>query len=221
METTTKTLPNTDRTVTKQVIQSIVDGLLISLPIIVIFVLIYLIFDLIKKFLSPIIDVITPLFNIPEFMSTIISMIVLVGIFFVIGEAVRKRKGRRWVKSFERNYLKGIPLYSSISEIIKHFTGLETMPFQQVVLVDPYNTGVMLTGFVTEKISDAMYTIFVPTAPNPTNGNIYHVPVNRLKFLNVSTEQAMRTVVGVGSGSSVLFAHGKGLAGDPKLIPEV
>jgi uncharacterized membrane protein len=137
--------------------------------------------------------------------STILAIIILLILFFAIGVSVRKSHGKELVRRFEKNYLDGIPLYSSISKIIKHFTGLESMPFRQVVLVDPYNTGTMLTGFITEKVSETMYTVFVPTAPNPTNGNIYHVPFDRLKFLNVPAEEAMRTIVGVGSGSSVLF----------------
>jgi uncharacterized membrane protein len=92
------------------------------------------------------------------------------------------------------------------------------MPFSQVVLVDPYGTGTMLTGFVTEQVSETMYTIFVPTAPNPTNGNIYHVPFERLKFLNVSAEEAMKTVVSVGSGSSVLFYD---TSYEEKVLPKI
>jgi uncharacterized membrane protein len=171
----------------------------------VLFILVSLIFQLLTKFLSPLIAVITPLFNIPQFFSTIFAMVLLILMFFAIGVVVRRSHGKELIRKVEENYLNGIPLYSSISSIVKHFTGLESMPFSQVVLVDPYGTGTMLTGFVTEQVSETMYTIFVPTAPNPTNGNIYHVPFERLKFLNVSAEEAMKTVVSVGSGSSVLF----------------
>lgn len=80
------------------------------------------------------------------------------------------------------------------------------MPFRQVVLVDAYNTGVLLTGFVTETAAEGIYTVFVPTAPNPMNGNIYHVPVSQLRFLDIEPEKAMRSIVGMGTGSSILFA---------------
>ena len=79
------------------------------------------------------------------------------------------------------------------------------MPFSQVVLVDAYNTGVLLTGFVTETVSGDIYTVFVPTAPNPMNGNIYHVPASQLRFLDIEPEKAMRSIVGMGTGSSELF----------------
>lgn len=79
------------------------------------------------------------------------------------------------------------------------------MPFSQVVLVDAYNTGVLLTGFITETVSKEIYTVFVPTAPNPMNGNIYHVPASQLRFLDIEPEKAMRSIVGMGTGSTVLF----------------
>ena len=80
------------------------------------------------------------------------------------------------------------------------------MPFKQVVLVDPFDSGVLMTGFVAEEIENGLFTVFVPTAPNPTNGNVYHVPASRLKFLDIKAEKAISTVVGMGTGSSCLFS---------------
>jgi uncharacterized membrane protein len=48
-----------------------------------------------------------------------------------------------------------------------------------------------MTGFVTDQVGTDIYTIFIPTAPNPTNGNIYHVPKESLTFLSVDTQVAM------------------------------
>jgi uncharacterized membrane protein len=62
-----------------------------------------------------------------------------------------------------------------------------------------------MTGFVTEEVGNDLYTVFVPTAPNPTNGFVFHIPASRLQFVEVKTESAMRTVVGMGTGSSCLF----------------
>ncbi len=119
---------------------------------------------------------------------------------------MRNAQGQKSFKSFEDKYLLQIPLYSTLRETIAQFSGLKKMPFSQVVLVDAYNTGVLLTGFVTETVTKGIYTVFVPTAPNPMNGNIYHVPASQLKFLDIEPEKAMRSIVGMGTGSSALFA---------------
>jgi uncharacterized membrane protein len=136
-------------------------------------------------------------------------MLILAVFIFVVGLVLRNRIGKMYFRSFENTYLSQIPLYNTIKEMVGQFSGLKEMPFKRVVLIDPYNTGVLLTGFVTEDVSDSVYTVFVPTAPNPANGNIYHVPAEKLKFIEVEPERAMRTIVGMGTGSSCLFKDSK------------
>ncbi len=63
-----------------------------------------------------------------------------------------------------------------------------------------------MTGFVAEQLSPNMYSIFVPTGPNPTNGFIFHVPEEKIQFVDAKPEDAMRTIIGVGTGSSILFS---------------
>ncbi len=113
--------------------------------------------------------------------------------------------GQEYFAIFEGEYLRNVPLYGTLKELVQQFSGLKKVPFSQVVLIDPFDSGVLMTGFITEKVSDDIYTIFVPTAPNPTNGNIYHVPKSRLKLISTPAEAAMRTVVGMGTGSTCLF----------------
>ena len=138
--------------------------------------------------------------------TNILALLILIALIFIIGLILRNRRSKRMFKIFEYKYLLHIPLYSTLQEAIAQFSGLKKMPFRQVVLVDAYNTGVLLTGFVTETAAVGIYTVFVPTAPNPMNGNIYHVPVSQIRFLDVEPEKAMRSIVGMGTGSSILFA---------------
>ena len=80
------------------------------------------------------------------------------------------------------------------------------MPFSQVVLVKVFNSETLMTGFITEEMDDELFTVFVPTGPNPTNGFIFHVKRNQLVFVDTKPEDAMRTVIGVGTGSHILFS---------------
>src|SRR5690606_9729161 len=121
---------------------------------------------------------------------------------FLIGLLVRNRVGKVYFKRFEKKYLTKLPLYNLIHQTVYQFVGLKKLPFSEVVLLDPFRSGTMMTGFVTDQVNDELYTIFVPTAPNPTNGNIYHVPKELLTFLSVSTQDAMRTVMGMGTGTA-------------------
>ena len=180
-------------------------GLIVSLPVIIILFLISLFFKLIVTVLSPISKILDPASEYPHWTIHLLSFFVLIAFFYLIGKTISGKLTKYYLQKFEKAYLKRIPLYSTIKELVKQFSGFKKMPFKRVVLVDPYNSGVLMTGFVTEEIVGDIYTVFVPTAPNFMNGNIYHVPEAKLKFVSVNSETAMRTVVGLGTGSSALF----------------
>lgn len=59
-----------------------------------------------------------------------------------------------------------------------------------------------MTGFVTDELPNGKLTIFVPTGPNPTNGFIFHVDEDQVEYLDTNTEDAMRSIIGVGVGSA-------------------
>ena len=99
--------------------------------------------------------------------------------------------------------LSRIPFYSTLRDTVQQFFGRKKMPFSQVVIAEVMNT--KMTGFVTDERDDHTFTIFVPTAPNPTNGFIFHVKESQLEFLDARPEDAMRTIFGMGTGSSKLF----------------
>lgn len=181
-------------------------GLILILPTVIILFLLSLIFKFVFNLVSPISSLLNGNAEKNTFLMNILALLILLAFIFIIGLVLRNTTRKRYFKSFESKYLLQIPLYSTVQEIIAQFTGLKKMPFSQVVLVDAFNTGVLLTGFVTETIAGDIFTVFVPTAPNPMNGNIYHVPAAQLKFLEIEPEKAMRSIVGMGTGSSVLFA---------------
>ena len=190
-------------------IRTLFNGVLISLPLIIFLLLIYWLFKLILGVLTPITFFISPDMNVTPWYVHLFSFLILLVFFFIIGKIAQQRIGKSLVQSVEKKYLCQIPLYNMIRDTVQQFSGVKKMPFTQVVLVNPYNTGVFLTGFVTEEIKKDLFTIFVPTAPNPLNGNIYHVSKSRLIFVPIGPEAAMRTIVGMGTGSSYLFSEEK------------
>ncbi len=79
----------------------------------------------------------------------------------------------------------------------------------KVVLADVYGTGAMMMGFVTDISEDGVVTVFAPTGPNPTNGFIFHMPADRVQYIDVKPEEAMKTIIGVGTGSAELLDREK------------
>ena len=143
----------------------------------------------------------------PHWFINVLSFGIFCAFIFLIGIVVRNRVGKVYFKTFEKKYLSKIPLYSLIHQTVYQFIGVKKLPFSEVVLIDPFKTGTMMTGFVTDHIHDKYLTVFVPTAPNPTNGNIYHVRKDDVVPLSSSTQDAMRTIMGMGAGTSDILVN--------------
>ncbi len=189
------------------IVTVLIRGVILTLPLIIFVIAVYYLVKLIASMLSPFTMFLYPGSEEIPWYIHFVALLLLLCFFFVVGWAANKNTGYRLFKEFEQQFLSPIPLYDTIRDTVQQFTGIKKVPFRQAVLVDPYDTGIMLTGFITEKIRHDLYTVFVPTAPNPVNGNIYHVPRSRLIFLSVGADAAMRSIVGMGTGSSFLFTQ--------------
>src|SRR5690606_32375886 len=143
--------------------------------------------NFIFRLVSPLSSVLGSGADDPHWILNLLSLAILCVFVFLIGLVVRNKVGKVYFKIFEKKYLSKIPLYTLIHQTVFQFVGLKKLPFSEVVLIDPYKTGALMTGFVTDQISGKLYTVFVPTAPNPTNGLIYHVPKEQITFLSAST----------------------------------
>ena len=104
------------------------------------------------------------------------------------------------------------PGYSIIKETVAQFIGNKKSPFSSAALVQIFGNETMVSAFVTDEHEDGSYTVFVPTGPNPTSGNIYHLPGKFVHPIDAPVEDLMRSIISCGAGSSALV---KRLKKDP------
>ncbi len=185
-------------------ITTFIGGITVILPIVIFVWVIRLIFNLVHFAIRPLANLIA--LEIPTLFIDLIALAIVVLTCFVTGLFIRTRLGSAMFGFIEKRWLEKLPVYASIRDIVYQFTGRKKTPFKQVVLVSPFGEGSQMTGFVADEDGDT-FTVFVPTAPNPTNGFVFHVPKEQVTFLNVNIESAMRTVVGMGAGSSSIITH--------------
>ena len=180
-------------------ITTVIGGVVVLLPIVI---LVWVV-SLVLGFVEHLIDPLAKLFDMKLQPELLVDLIIITGIVtfcFFVGLVVRTQFGRSALRYIELELFEKVPAYSTIRDIIQQFTGTKKAPFKKVVIVDAFGNGTLMTGFITDE-GDKYYTVFVPTAPNPTNGFVFHVPAEKLKFVGVRTEEAMRTIVGMGVGS--------------------
>ncbi len=105
----------------------------------------------------------------------------------------------------EDRYMMKIPGYKMAKETVQQFFGKNRSFFREVVLVDIFNTGTLMTGFITDDQGE-MVTVFVPTGPNPTSGNIYHLEKDRVLKTTATVDSGMKSIISCGAGSAEVFA---------------
>jgi uncharacterized membrane protein len=182
---------------------TVIGGFAVVLPIGLLISIVGFIYNFLARVLSPMRNLFGLLSSVEAWIVDLISIVIIVIAFFLIGLVVKTGIGRRVHSLVDRRILSRIPFYSTLRDTVNQFLGRKKMPFSQVVIAEVMST--KMTGFVTDEREDGTYTIFVPTAPNPTNGFIFHVAKKQLDFLDIRPEDAMRTIFGMGTGSALLF----------------
>lgn len=186
---------------------TVIGGIAVMLPIALIFFLFSFIWNFLSNLLSPMRGLLPFHENTATWMIDLISLAIVVIVFFMVGLIVQTQLGNNLVKMVEKTWLEQIPFYATIRDTVQQFFGNKKMPFSEVVLVDAFGNGTLMTGFLIEALGNDYFTVFVPTAPNPTNGFVFHVKSTQLHHVKAKTEDAIRSIIAVGAGSGKLFEN--------------
>ena len=186
---------------------TLIGGVVALAPLTLIILFFRWVINLIGRGLTPLVNTIlqdpdpNPYFKFAIYLLSFAAILIF---FFLIGLVIRSR-WFRFLNKAEDRYLLKLPGYKIAKETVQQFFGKHKSFFKEVVLVDIFNTGVMMSGFITEDQGEVI-TVFVPTGPNPTSGNIYHMPKERVLRTTASVEVGMKTIISCGAGSSEVFA---------------
>jgi len=186
---------------------TLIGGVVALAPLTLIILLFRWVINMIGRNLSPVVDRLlqdpdpNPLFKFALYVLTFTAILLF---FFMIGLVVRTRLWAFLNKSEDR-YLLRIPGYKMVKETVQQFFGKNRSFFKEVVLVDIFNSGALMTGFITDDQGEVI-TVFVPTGPNPTSGNIYHLQKSRVLKTKATVDNGMKTIISCGAGSAEVFA---------------
>jgi uncharacterized membrane protein len=175
-------------------------GLKIIIPLaITLFVLIWV--------LSKIDNILQPIFtNYLQRRIPGIGLITLVVLVFIVAIVMSTRPGRWITYAFER-IIMHIPLlrslYNAIKQIFESFTTqAEGTSFLYVVFIDFPRDGMKTVGLVTNRLTgtsgEELLHVFIPTAPNPTNGFLEIVKATDVTPTNMSIDDALKMVMSAG-----------------------
>jgi len=138
------------------------------------------------------------------------GFLIAIALFLTTGFFTRYLVGRRVIGAGE-SILDRIPLvsriYRAVQQIRDVFITREGAVFQQVCLVEYPREGVYAVAFVTSRdqgivhqaLDKELYSVFMPTTPNPTSGFLLYFKPEEITLLDISVEEAMKLIISAGA----------------------
>ena len=140
-----------------------------------------------------------------DILATLIVMILVT----VLGYVSRYVFGKFFLSVGERLLLR-IPgvggIYNTVKQIVGTF-GSQSRMFSKAVLVEFPRKGVWAVGFLTNrgqgeaqaKLPEEVWSVFIPTSPNPTSGFLILVPRKEIVELEMTAGEAMKLIISGGA----------------------
>lgn len=191
---------------------TLLGGLAVVLPIALLLLIFQWLFGAVAGAIAPVAGLITERVEIREDIATVVALATILGACFVIGLFLKTRVGAWIHEQVDHVLSRFAPGYKSIRELVSQLLGGNdeaSLLNGEVCLAQIFgpSSPVTVTAILTSRHLDGKCTVYVPTAPIPTSGMIYHLDEACVRLLpKVSVEQAMRTVVACGTGSAELLA---------------
>jgi uncharacterized membrane protein len=184
--------------------ESVILGLQIILPIVIILVLLAWTWKIIVTLVKPL-ALVLAIKSDQTFFIDFLAVLLFLFFCYIVGAYSLTVRGRKIMKGIELKMFKKIPGYTFIKETILYFFRRSKVPFSVVALVRPYSNNTRQIAFVTENNSDGFYTVFLPTAPNPTSGNILILPKEQVEITKIPVDLAIKTIISCGINSEAMF----------------
>ena len=186
-------------------ITTLIGGITAVLPAVLLLAGLVWLFRFVTNIIQPLTNMLVIKADLKELTADILVIAIIVLTCFVIGFLIRTRFGKFIFQGIETAILKSAPGYNLIKETILQILGRDKAPFAGVALAQVFCNDTLVTSFLTDEHEDGSFTVFVPTGPNPTSGQIFHLDKKYVHKIDVSVEDAMRSIISCGAGSSDLM----------------
>ncbi|PIZ30167.1 MAG: hypothetical protein COY40_05270 [Alphaproteobacteria bacterium CG_4_10_14_0_8_um_filter_53_9] len=189
--------------------RNLMTGLLVSAPSLITFYLLYILVTWLDGLM---IRLLPPIYRLEILPGVPLPGLGLVAGFFVllvIGVVARNFLGKKLVSWFEvlmvqMPLVRGI--YGAVKQVVEAFGGDAASSFREVVMVPYPHKDSYVMGFVTgeakgeiqDLTKERVFSIFIPTTPNPTSGFLLFYPEHLLIRCEMSVDDGLKLIVSGG-----------------------
>lgn len=191
----------------------LINGIVITLPIVLTLLLLVIVLDFILGLLSPVVDAAAYLWSDepPDAVIQSMTILSLFAFFLVVGVLADITPGKHISPMLDRA-MASVPglstVYTGIRRVSDMLVDDESEQFEDVKLIEfPHQDAYMLCFLVGDTPPDIensvgtreMQTVMVPLGPNPTtNGFIMHMPETNVHDVDFTVEEAVQSIATLG-----------------------
>ena len=155
---------------------------------------------------------------------SIVATLIVICLVTLLGYVSRYVLGKFFFSIGDR-FIQSIPgvsaVYNTVRQIVNTFSSQSRNLFNKVVLVEFPRRGCWTIGFLTNTVQgeaqsragEEMWTVFVPTTPNPTSGFLLMVPRSEAVELDMTVGDGMKMII---SGGAVVPPWPAAAADEPR-----
>jgi uncharacterized membrane protein len=181
---------------------TLIGGLLVILPIVLIAVLIKHGAAIIHPLLMPVLSRLPSEIPFPRIVALAIESLVVILACFLVGLGFSTPLGRRITNVVESRVFSKFPGYMLLRSLMRGVLGDKESIHFKVALSEM--EGGLVPSFIIQEHPDN-YTVFVPAAPTPTSGAIYIFPREMVHIVDMPFSQAVACVTRLGFGSDKML----------------
>jgi uncharacterized membrane protein len=187
------------------VLDRVVTGFWLTLPLVLGALMVGQLLRAVRGLLQPVLDALPGVIFRHEEVRFAVLCLSLALILFALGSTARTRTGKRLGRWLEQRLLNRLPLYPRLRGAVAGLAGRGDGVALRPVLVAT-RPGVSQFGFLIERHDDGRLTVFVPSAPNPANGDVLVVDAALVRELDVPGHRVLNCVGQWGDGAAALVA---------------
>lgn len=182
------------------IVEATVAGLLVLVPA-------YLALLVLLKGMGSVLGLVRPFaLFLPDWLPAedLLSLLLVLGVCFLIGAAIRTRAGYALRERLEQSFMKRMPGYALFRSLTQRVAGEGDESSWKPALAEIEEA--LVPAFIVEALDDGRFTVFVPSIPTPLAGAVYILAPERVHPIDVPFTQAIKTVSRWGSGAGDLVA---------------
>ena len=182
---------------------TVIGGLFVLLPLLLLFMLLAEALQLVVALATPIADLFPKgVFDQAE-APVLIALILIVGVSFLLGLALRSAALSRLGSWTERTVLSRLPVYTVLKRLTKGFAKEEAAAFKPGLLIS--KEGWREIAYVIEDHGDGHLTVLVPWAPTAFSGSVKVVSRDRVEMLDANLGDVSKVLSLWGMGTRDLL----------------